>query len=41
MIAGGMFLGAWVGRKIGIGIAPGLSQRMYGVLLLAIVIWGR
>lgn len=45
MIGSGMFFGAWVGAKIGIGIAPGLLQRMYGVLLLAIgariVIWGR
>ena len=45
MIAAGMFFGAWVGAKIGLGIAPALLQRMYGVFLLVIgariVIWGR
>lgn len=45
LIACGMFLGAWIGAKWGVTVAPAALQRAYGVFLLVIgariVIWGR
>jgi uncharacterized membrane protein YfcA len=45
MIAAGMFVGAWIGAKWGVAIAPSTLQRAYGLFLLVIgariVLWGR
>lgn len=45
LIAVGLFIGAWFGARIMIGLPPGVIRRVYGTFLLLIaarmLIWGK